>query len=327
MTYKVRVKIEDGKGINRFMDCEFELKPLTIIMGPPGSGKTTLLRLLFNAIYRVKNNIKETKDLILIGRNYLTGKLRDGVISLGIYEDDTEKPPVIDLRIVSSEAGIEVEPGTPPKKPVFNAVYYIPSDAETLIKYRFVPPIEPYLEFYHLIYRLTVIDRIKRNDQLVNELTFLKNIADNIAISPSRDLIETTEGAEIDISYSSSFAAIIYVLGAMFLNGYFQGNNLILIDNIDSYLHPNKGQNYLALMIWKLVETGATVVLTTHDLLFLNLLTRADCLAKDLGAKVEGIDLDKVEIVILEAWKKCSLIDPRSSWIDTYSEAIKILSC
>ncbi len=179
--------------------------------------------------------------------------------------------------------------------------------------------------FSQLIHRLVTIDRIKRNVKLIEELPFLNNIIGRLEISKEVEFIEKSDGSEIDITYSSSFVSILYIFAIMVNNEYFQGNNLLLIDNIDSYLHSVKGQDMLALMLWKLTETGTTIVITTHDLLFVNLLMRAKNIARHYGAKVD-VDLDKMSIIELKPWEKCEKYKPLTSWIDTYSVVMKYLN-
>ncbi|WP_054856826.1 hypothetical protein [Vulcanisaeta sp. JCM 16159] len=74
-----------------FLNCDFELKPLTVIMGPPRSGKSTLLRLVFNTVYASLNGLPATNDLIAMASNYLSGRLRDGWIKLAIINADEDE--------------------------------------------------------------------------------------------------------------------------------------------------------------------------------------------------------------------------------------------
>ncbi len=95
-----------------------------------------------------KEKLDSTKDAILIGRNYLTGKLRDGTIELSICEEEESNRcnDVITLIIASSAEG-EINVYPKPRRQVFNDVFYIPTDVETIVKYRYTPPIEPYMFF------------------------------------------------------------------------------------------------------------------------------------------------------------------------------------
>lgn len=80
------------------------------------------------------------------------------------------------------------------------------------------------------------------------------------------------------------------------LNEYIHKGSLVLIDNIDSYLHPAMGgQDKLALMLWAMVNNGVTVVLSTHDLIFLDTLRHIRI--KDYNANVY-IDWSEMKIVV-----------------------------
>lgn len=119
---------------------------------------------------------------------------------------------------------------------------------------------------------------------------------DQLGVDRSRlTIIEKIAGAEIDITYSSSYVNTLLMLEALMLNEYIRENSLVLIDNIDSYLHPAMGQDKLALILWAMVNNGIIVMLSTHDLIFLDTLRHIK--VKDYNANV-NIDWSKMTIIV-----------------------------
>ncbi|WP_054843820.1 hypothetical protein [Vulcanisaeta souniana] len=129
-------------------------------------------------------------------------------------------------------------------------------------------------------------------------------------------IIEHVAGATIDVAYSSSYVNILLTLEAFMLNEYIHEGSLVLIDNIDSYLHPAMGQDKLALMLWAMVNNGVTVVLSTHDLIFLDTLRHIRI--KDYNANVYK-DWSEMSIVVPKPWQGCVIQSPLTSDIETYN--------
>ena len=296
-----------------------ELKKMNIIMGPQRSGKTTLLRLLFNAVYARLNGLNATRDLYDMAYNYLTGKLKDGSITLEIcneekydYYKEECREAMLKLECTGGEemnCDVKGEGKLP-----FEDVIFIPTEFEALIKYALLPLSEPYgtLRTYYLnLLRLGV----KQEKQL----GVLDEAFKEVTIKRGR-IIEAVDGAEIDISYSSSYVTTLYLL-RIILDKVRDGS-LILIDNIDSYLHP-EAMEKLALMLWKLAERNIVVV-ATHDLIFEEALIHADNYAKKYGVDVH-VDFDDITLTVLRPWRECVKKDPRTSVIDTYTDVFRDL--
>jgi len=301
------------------MSCRnLKLSKMNIIMGPQRSGKTTLLRLLFNAVYARLNGLDTTRDLYEMAYNYLTGKLRDGSITLEIcneekYDYDKEECGEAMLKLECTGGGEEMSCDVEGKSP-FEGVIFIPTEFEALIKYALLPLSEPYetLRTYYLnLLRLGV--------KLEKPLGILDEAFKEIVVKRNR-IIEAVDGAEIDISYSSSYVTTLYLLRIILDK--VPGNSLILIDNIDSYLHP-EAMEKLALMLWKLAERN-TVIVATHDLIFEEALIHADNYAKKYGVDVH-VDFDDISLTVLKPWRECIKKDPRTSVIDTYTDIFRDL--
>jgi hypothetical protein len=304
-----------------------ELKKMNIIMGPQRSGKTTLLRLLFNAVYARLNGLDTTRDLYDMAYNYLTGKLRDGSITLEIcneekYDYDKEECRETMLKLKCAGGEEEMSCDVEGKSP-FEGVVFIPTEFEALIKYALLPLSEPYeaLRTYYLnLLRLGVrLGVMKLEVKQEKKLGILDEAFKEVAIKRGR-IIEAVDGAEIDISYSSSYVTTLYLLRIILDK--VPDNSLILIDNIDSYLHP-EAMEKLALMLWKLAESN-TVVVATHDLIFEETLIHADNYAKKYGVDVH-VDFDDIALTVLRPWRECIKKDPRTSVIDTYTDVFRDL--
>jgi hypothetical protein len=235
---EIRGKSEDTK----LVSCRnMELKKMNIIMGPQRSGKTTLLRLLFNAVYARLNGLNATRDLYDMAYNYLTGKLKDGSITLEIcneekYDYDREECREAMLKLECTGGGEEM--GCDVKgegKLPFDGVIFIPTEFEALIKYALLPLSEPYetLRTYYL-------NLLRSGVKLEKPLGILDEAFKEIIVKRNR-IIEMVDGAEIDISYSSSYVTTLYLLRIILDK--VPDNSLILIDNIDSYLHPERWKN------------------------------------------------------------------------------------
>ncbi|BDR92483.1 hypothetical protein [Vulcanisaeta souniana] len=312
----------------KFLDCDFELKPLTVIMGPPRSGKSMLLRLIFNMVYAALNKLTTTNDLVAMASNYLSGKLRDGSIMLSIVNiaedelDEFKKNPDVrtwrDKGIFLTCSNVEepnckVEWGYNP----FHDVILIPTDVEAILRYRFVPTMaEPYAHLSQYINDL-VLRGVMRNEKMLKQLPFLSEAVEQLRVDKGRIMIiEHVAGATIDVAYSSSYVNILLTLEAFMLNEYIHEGSLVLIDNIDSYLHPAMGQDKLALMLWAMVNNGVTVVLSTHDLIFLDTLRHIRI--KDYNANVYK-DWSEMSIVVPKPWQGCVIQSPLTSDIETYN--------
>lgn len=315
---QINVEIQSKDGNIKFLSCRnLKLNKLNIIMGPQRSGKTTLLRLLFNAVYARLNGLDTTRDLYNMAYNYLTGKLRDGSITLeicneGKYDYDKEECGEAMLKLECT-GGEEMSCDVEGKSP-FEGVIFIPTEFEALIKYALLPLSEPYetLRTYYLnLLRLGV--------KLEKPLGILDEAFEEIVVKRNR-IIETVDGAEIDISYSSSYVTTLYLLRIILDK--VPGNSLILIDNIDSYLHP-EAMKKLALMLWKLAERNIVVV-ATHDLIFEETLIHADNYAKKYGVDVH-VDFDDISLTVLKPMGECIKKDPRTSVIDTYTDVFRDL--
>jgi hypothetical protein len=292
-----------------------ELKKMNIIMGPQRSGKTTLLRLLFNAVYARLNRLNETRDLYNIANNYLTGKLKNGSIKLEIYYveiyyDKERKELILNLECTKEE---ETKCKVDGKSP-FKDVVLIPTEFEALMKYALLPPGEPYetLRTYYL-------SLLRSEVKMEKPLGILDKAFNEIAIRRGR-IVERTDGTDIDILYSSSYVTTLYLL-RIILDKVRDGS-LILIDNIDSYLHP-QAMEELALMLWKLAKRN-TVVVATHDLIFEEALIHVDNYAKKYGVHVY-VDFDDISLTVLKPWGECIKKDPRTSVIDTYTDVFRDL--
>jgi len=294
-----------------------ELKKMNIIMGPQRSGKTTLLRLLFNAVYARLNGLDTTRDLYDMAYNYLTGKLRGGLITLEIcneekYDYDREECGEAMLKLECT-GGEEVSCDVEGKSP-FEGVIFIPTEFEALIKYALLPLSEPYetLRTYYLnLLRLGV--------KLEKPLGILDEAFKEIVVKRNR-IIETVDGAEIDILYSSSYVTTLYLLRIILDK--VRDNSLILIDNIDSYLHP-QAMEELALMLWRLADKN-TVIITTHNPIFADALRHANKYASKYGVNI-SMSYDDLTLTLLRPWKDCIKKDPRTSVIDTYTDVYRDL--
>jgi hypothetical protein len=295
-----------------------ELKKINIIMGPQRSGKTTLLRLLFNAVYARLNGLDATRDLYDMAYNYLTGRLKEGSIILKIcneekydYDKRECREPMLDLECTGGgeEVSCNVEGESP-----FKGVILIPTEFEAFIKYALIPLSEPYetLRTYYLnLLRLGV----KQEKQL----GVLDEAFKEVVIKRGR-IIEAVDGAEIDISYSSSYVTTLYLLRLILDK--VPDNSLILIDNLDSYLHPEAMKKF-ALLLWRVAEKN-TVVVTTHDLIFEETLIHADNYAKKYGLDIHA-NFDDITLTVLKLWGECIKKDPRTSVIDTYTDVFRDL--
>jgi energy-coupling factor transporter ATP-binding protein EcfA2 len=316
----IDVEIRGKSGDTKLMSCRnMELKKMNIIMGPQRSGKTTLLRLLFNAVYARLNGLDTTRDLYGMAYNYLTGKLRYGSITLEIcneekYDYDREECREAMLKLECTggeEVSCDVEGES---KLPFDGVIFIPTEFEALIKYALLPLSEPYetLRTYYL-------NLLRSGVKLEKPLGILDEAFKEIIVKRNR-IIEVVDGAEIDISYSSSYVTTLYLLRIILDK--VPDNSLILIDNIDSYLHP-EAMEKLALMLWKLAEKNIVVV-ATHDLIFEEALIHADNYAKKYGVDVH-VDFDDISLTVLKPWGECVKKDPRTSVIDTYTDVFRDL--
>jgi energy-coupling factor transporter ATP-binding protein EcfA2 len=296
-----------------------ELKKMNIIMGPQRSGKTTLLRLLFNAVYARLNRLNTTHDLYRIAYNYLRGKLRGGTIVLKLcneekydYDKKECKEPALSLKCTKGD--VKAKCHVDGKSP-FEGVILIPAEFEVLMKYGVFPLGEPYdvLRIHYLSLLKSGVVKMEK------QLDILGKAFIEIGIRQDK-IIEWADGADIDISYSSSNVITLYLL-RIILDKVPDGS-LILIDNVDSHLHP-QAMEELALMLWKLAESN-TVVVATHDLIFEEALIHADKYAGKYGVDVH-VNFDDITLTVLKPWSECIMKDPRTSVIETYTDVFRDL--
>lgn len=283
----MKVKIE----IQGRLSGEVELAPVTIVVGPPRSGKTTLFRLIFDALYA----------------NYYGNEPAE----LGLVRSATIE--IDNLKLVCEDYECAKYGYTERLKP-----FYLPTEYELLLKFGGWPPFESYEPLRSAWIKMSLPPKqlecaneylkVVTGDKLEGKFDFRRRGFENY---------EVLKNLEVPLILSSTTVVKLGALENMFLRGVLDEFDVFLMDNPEVALHP-LAQARLALLIHSLAGCGKTVLVATHDLLFVDMLRRVYYVNKIFGSEIKASDIAIYNIVK----GKIEKIDVLASYIENYTEYI-----
>ena len=259
------------------LEGELELAPVTVLLGLPRSGKTTLLRILYDAVYYAQHR-RPPRDLILLVKSVST---REEEWELASFRDCENCDPK--LTVTCSRDGCSFT-GWLNARPLF-----IPTEVELIVKYGYFPSLEPYFEFGNLVNTLRAGVYEKPSCTGGYEAVLASRPESKLVVRGG-ELYEVVGDVSVEIYNSSTTVAKLGLLEEVFRRGLLDEYTHILLDNPESGLHP-LGQARLALLIHALANCGKRVVVATHDLIFVDMLTRVEYVNKIVGADVKPADV------------------------------------
>jgi len=259
------------------LEGELELAPVTVLLGLPRSGKTTLLRIIYDAVYYAQHH-RPPRDLILLVKSVAAREEEWELVSFRDCETCSPK-----LSVMCSRDGCNFAGGLS-ARPLF-----IPTEVELVVKYGYLPSLEPYLEFGNLVNMLRAGVYEKPSCTGGYEAV-LANRPESRLVVRGGELYEVVGDMGIEIYNSSTSVAKLGLLEEVFKRGLLNDYTHILLDNPESGLHL-VGQAKLALLAHAMANCGKTVVVATHDLVFVDMLTRVEYVNKIVGADIEPADV------------------------------------
>jgi len=289
------------------IEGELELAPVTVIMGLPRSGKTALLKLLYGAMRGVKY-----ADLRFPAHAFGFDAPSDGEFELVSLRGCKECEP--QLSLVCSRDGCRVV-GRLDVKPLL-----VPADAEAVVRYYFAP-FAPwhYFQFEHLVSDLR-IGSSRQPACTGGYEEVLASMPEPKLVSRDGKLYEALGDVLVDIRDASTTTAKLGVLEESLRRGLLDEYTHIFLDSPDAGLHP-LSQAKLALLMHALANCGKTVVVATHNVMFVDMLTRTDYVNKMLKADVKPAD---VAIYAIEDGR-IKRYEPYASYIRDYTPYIYAL--
>jgi len=259
------------------LEGELELAPVTVLLGLPRSGKTTLLRVIYDAIYYVQYG-RPPRDLILLLKSVSTREEEWELVSFRECENCNPR-----LTVTCNKERCTYL-GRLSARPLF-----IPTEVELVVKYGYFPSLEPYFEFGNLVNTLRA-GVYERPSCTGGYESVLANKPERILVVRGGELYEVVGDVSVEIYNSSTTVAKLGLLEETFRRGLLDEYTHLLLDNPESGLHP-LGQAKLALLAHAMANCGQTVVVATHDLIFVDMLTRVEYVNKIIGADVEPADV------------------------------------
>jgi len=256
---------------------ELELAPVTVLLGLPQSGKTTLLRVLYDAVYYAQHR-RPPRDLILLVKSVSTREEEWELVSFRDCESCDPKLAVTCSKERCTYLGGLIA------RPLF-----IPTEVELIVKYGYLPPLEPYFEFGSFVNTLRA-GVYSRPSCTGGYEVVMANRPESRLVVRGGELYEVVGDMAIEIYNSSTTVAKFGLLEEAFKRGLLDEYTHIFLDNPESGLHP-LGQAKLALLVHAMANCGQTMVVATHDLIFVDMLTRVEYVNKIVGADVEPADV------------------------------------
>jgi len=167
---------------------------------------------------------------------------------------------------------------------------FVPADAETVVRYYGIP-FAPwhYLEFERLVKKL----RVGSSRQPVCTGGYeevLAGMPEPKLVAKDGKLYETLGDVLVDVYDASTTTAKLGLLEESLRRGLLDRYTHIFFDSPDAGLHP-LSQAKLALMMHALANCGKTVVVATHSVMFVDMLTRTDYVNRMVGASVKPADV------------------------------------
>jgi len=264
------------------VEGEMELAPVTVVMGLPRSGKTALLRALYGSMYYayVRNTLRPKlqyppRDLLLLAKSVET---REDEWELASFRDCESCEPR--LSVVCSRDGCTLNGQWIGVKPLF-----IPSEVDYVMKHIVCDGSDLYSGVAELVASLLwgIYEKPKCTGGYE---TVLDRMPEPKLVTRDGQLYEVVGSSAVEISNSSTTTAKLGVLEESLRRGLLDRYTHIFFDNPDAGLHP-LSQAKLALMMHALANCGKTVVVATHNVMFVDMLTRTDYVSRMVGASVK----------------------------------------
>lgn len=276
------------------LEAELELAPLTLLLGPPKSGKTTLLRLIYDAFYLKREN-RMPKDLFLILQT--AGRAEEWSLLQAKRGNDR-----LELHCSKEECTAEGS--------LYLNTLFIPSEVEVVVKHNFTPPFEPYFSFNQLVSLLEA--------GFAREPKCPTSIETEYKVVPTGlRLVEEVAGKQIDIIHSSTAVVKLGVLIAAMDRGLLDEYDLVLIDDLETGLHP-RGRELMVYLLQRLASCGKYVIAVTHDVYVVDMAARPERMAELFG----GAPPTAEAVLYLIEGGKAERYSPLTAYIKTYTEAI-----
>lgn len=287
---------------------ELSLSPVTVVMGPPKSGKTTLLKLIYSALYAASRGAVPRELLY-----YLRGA---GAVRLSISLG--EEAPAVELTCSAGE-----EPACSIKGAAGVRPFYLPTEYEVLAKNNIWLPYESYQAFNEAWVKLASGLAARTPDCAKDYLRVVEGdpLEGRIELKfKGLEVYEALPGGDVPFRASSTTVAKLGVLEQMFLSGVLDDYGLFLLDGPEVALHP-LGQARLSLLIHSLANCGKTVVVATHDVMFLDMLSCVDCVNRIFRSDVKPAQT----ALYLLGGGAIRQLDVLASYIKGYTEYIYAL--
>ncbi|MEM1731450.1 MAG: AAA family ATPase [Ignisphaera sp.] len=268
----LKVKVEVGS----LLRGELFIDGIAVLIGPPRSGKSLLLRLMYDTLYYAEKKV-QPMDLSLIASEIIKDN--------EVIKMDIEGVAEVVCNNIESRGTCDVNPYTEYiPKPL-----YIPSSVEDIIKYGYIPPFEPFMEFLNLVNLLKIgfvdinnedmkkiIDTISQHDKMLRSVS-LRTVRSR--------LYEELSDRIIPIELSSSAVVKLGVLEEAMVRGLLKRYGVVLMDEPESNLHPTEVLRLALLM--HCIARRSKVVVVTHDFLFLDAVTRPEKLNSIFATNIE----------------------------------------
>ena len=238
---------------------ELEIDKMVVLMGLPMSGKTTILRLIFDVLYASQEGVVPG-EAVALADEFLDsrGEMRVIVEHEGVKAE-----------IVCNKQEQEVSCVSEGGKIPYDAVFF-PAEMEYILKYSYAPVYyESYNRFYTLINELRA-GREKREYGIDVPNNFFER---ELSVHHFQ-LYEKVGEKRIRLELASSTSVKLAFLISVVKNGLIGDpqTTLLLLDDPQTNMHPEYKLR-LTYLLGLLVSKGYKVLLTTHDMDFVSMLS------------------------------------------------------
>ena len=295
---ETRGKVEVG--VPGFVEGEMELAPITVVLG---RGNSMIARL--------------TRDV-------LSGSLSPDVA--GLLHEYLPRHGDYEVRVLMVEWGSDVasivcETETGDYCGVIGYIrarpLFLAPELEYAVRDGFFPI--DYME-WSLLYNELAVGTSRLPMCVDGYMPVLERLGEPRLVSRRGELYVTVDGREVPLRFAISSSLRLSVLEEALRRGLLDDYTHLLLDNFEAGLHP-LSRTKLALMLHVLARCGKTVIVATHDVVFLDMLTHISSVAETLrrlhgvNAKVEPVD---VAIYAIEDGR-LRRYEPTASFIRDYT--------
>ena len=292
--------------IPNLLSGELKIDKFAVLMGLPMSGKTTTLRLIFDVLYASQEGVVPL-EATAIADGFLDSRGEMRVV----VEHEGIKAEIVCSKQEEEKASCVLNDGKIP----YNAVFF-PAEMEYILKYNYAPVYyESYNRFYTLINELRAGREKKGYGIRIPAKFFEREL-----LIEHFQLYEKVNGKTIRLELSSSTSVKLSFLISVVKNGLLDDpqTTLLLLDDPQTNMHPEY-ELKLAYLLGLLAKKGYKVLLTTHDMDFLSMLSCIYGVPKALGLD-ERFDITPSLYLVRNG--TIEEYDIRSSAIPTYTNTL-----